>query len=213
MYIPSTNQMNDRDEIVDFMRRFSFATLISTKDHVPTATHLPFVVELRNDSVVLLSHLARANDHWRYLENQTVLVIFSEPHAYISTKNYDKKLNVPTWNYVAVHFYGKVEIMDSYEKTVAILEKTIENYESEYRGHWNDFPEEYKVRMTKGIVAFEMTVTDLQAKKKLSQNRTDSEKNRIIESLAESKDTNEKSIADYMKDLSKPNVSYGNGRH
>ncbi|MPR32432.1 FMN-binding negative transcriptional regulator [Salmonirosea aquatica] len=212
MYIPSTNQMNDRNEIVDFMRRFSFATLISTKEGTPTATHLPFVIELRNDTIVLLSHLARANAHWRYLENQTVLAIFSEPHAYISTKNYDKELNVPTWNYVAVHAYGKVELMEGYEQTLGILEKTIENYESEYCGLWNGFPEAYKVKMTKGIVAFEMTITDIQAKKKLSQNRTDSEKQKIIESLAQSQDTNEKSIADYMMDLSKPNVSYDNGR-
>ncbi|MFB9296131.1 FMN-binding negative transcriptional regulator [Persicitalea jodogahamensis] len=201
MYIPATNAMNDRDEIVDFMQRFSFATIISTKDSVPTATHLPFVVEVRNDTIVLLSHFARANSHWKYLEGQTVLVIFSEPHAYISTEHYDKPQNVPTWNYVAVHAYGTVQLVEGYEPTVAILEKTIENYEAAYGMQWNGFPEEYKTRMTKGIVAFELTVTDLQAKQKLSQNRTDSEKKRIIESLARSEDSNENCIADYMQNM------------
>ncbi len=201
MYIPPTNAMHDRHEIVDFMQRFSFATIISAKDCVPTATHLPFVVEVRNDTIVLLAHFARANDHWKYLENQTVLVIFSEPHAYISTEHYDKPLNVPTWNYLAVHAYGTVQLVDDYGQTIAILEKTIENYEAAYGMQWNEFPEEYKTRMTKGIVAFELTVTDLQAKQKLSQNRTDSEKKRIIESLGQSQDTNEKQIADYMKHL------------
>jgi transcriptional regulator len=201
MYIPSTNQMNDRPEIVDFMRRFSFATLISTKDGVPTATHLPFVVEDREGTLVLISHFARANDHWKHVENQPVLVIFTEPHAYISTVHYDKPLNVPTWNYVAVHAYGAVQLVDGYETAVAILEKTIDNYESAYQVQWNDFPEEYKVRMTKGTVAFELTVTELQAKQKLSQNRTESEKHRIIESLGQSQDTNEVRIAEYMKGL------------
>ena len=199
MYIPATNAMNDRDEIVDFMQRFSFATIISTKDSMPTATHLPFVMEMRNDTIVLLSHFARANPHWQHLENQTVLVIFNEPHTYISTKNYDKPLNVPTWNYVAVHAYGTVQLVDGYEPALAILENTIENYEAAYGMQWNEFPEEYKVRMTKGIVAFELTVSDLQAKQKLSQNRTDSERKRIIKSLAQSQDTNEKLIADFMQ--------------
>lgn len=201
MYIPSTNAMPDRQEILDFMQRFSFATLISTKEGTPTATHLPFVVEDREGTLVLISHFAKANDHWKYVENQTVLVIFSEPHAYISTKNYDKVLNVPTWNYLAIHAYGNVELMDGYEKTIAILEKTIENYESSYQNQWDDFPEEYKVRMAKGIVAFELTITDLQAKKKLSQNRSESEKQRIIDTLAHSQDTNEKLIGEYMQEI------------
>lgn len=201
MYIPSTNQMNDRPEIVDFMRRFSFATIISTKQGTPVATHLPFVTEDREGTLVLISHFARANDHWKYIENQTVLVIFTEPHAYISTAHYDKLLNVPTWNYVAVHAYGTVALMDGYEKTVAILEKTIDNYESAYQSQWNDFPDEYKMRMSKGIVAFELTVSDLQAKQKLSQNRSESEKQRIMAALAQSEDTNGKLIADFMQKL------------
>lgn len=201
MYIPSTNAMPDRQESLDFMRRFSFATLISTKQGTPTATHLPFVVEDREGTLVLISHFARANDHWKHVENQTVLVIFSEPHAYISTKNYDKVLNVPTWNYLAVHAYGKVELMDDYGKTIGVLEKTIETYESGYKAHWDDFSEEYKERMAKGIVAFELTVTDLQAKKKLSQNRTETEKQRIIETLAHSQDTNEKLVGEYMQEI------------
>lgn len=105
MHIPSINAMPDRQEILDFMGRFSFATFISTKEGTPTATHLPFTVEDREGTLLLISHFARANDHWKHVENQTVLVIFSEPHAYISTKNYDRGLNVPTWNYIAIHAY------------------------------------------------------------------------------------------------------------
>lgn len=201
MYIPSTNAMPDRQEILDFMRRFSFATIISTREGTPTATHLPFVVEDREGTLVLVSHFARANEHWKHIENQMELVIFSEPHAYISTRKYDKVLNVPTWNYIAIHAYGTVELMDDYGKTIGVLEKTIKNYEHYYQNQWDDFPEDYKVRMAKGIVAFELTITDLQAKKKLSQNRSESEKQRIIEMLAHSQDTNEKLIGEYMQEI------------
>jgi transcriptional regulator len=87
------------------MKRYSFATIITAKNSFPIGTHLPFVVTTINDSLVLTSHFARANEHWQEIENSKVLVIFSEPHAYISAKNYDKKLNVPTWNYISIHAY------------------------------------------------------------------------------------------------------------
>jgi transcriptional regulator len=80
-----------------------------------------------------------------------------------------------------------------------ILEATIDTYEGAYRQQWDNFPEEYKVKMSKGIVAFEILVTDIKAKKKLSQNRSDNEKQRIIKSLSESEDSNEKHIAAFMK--------------
>ena len=200
MYIPKVNIATDKTEIIEFMKRFSFATIITSKDNFPTATHLPFVVTTKDDHVVLTSHFAKANEHWQDIENNSVLVIFSEPHAYISTKNYDKELNVPTWNYISIHAYGQGKIITEQEKTFEILEATIDNYETEYRQHWDNFPEEYKLKMSKGIVAFEILVTDLQPKKKLSQNRTDTEQKKIIETLSNSKNTNEIIIAEYMKE-------------
>ena len=200
MYIPKTNLTTDKTEIVAFMKQFSFATIVTANDNFPTATHLPFVITTKNDNIVLTSHFAKANEHWQDIENNKVLVIFSEPHAYISTKNYDKELNVPTWNYFSIHAYGQGKLITETEKTFEVLEATIDNYETSYRKHWDSFPEDYKLKMSKGIVAFEIIVTDLQAKKKLSQNRTDTEQRKIIETLSKSKDTNEKIIAEYMKE-------------
>ncbi|KEO72725.1 FMN-binding negative transcriptional regulator [Anditalea andensis] len=199
MYIPKVNLSTDKSEIIEFMKRFSFATIITSKGNFPTATHLPFVVTTKGDQIVLTSHFAKANGHWQDIENNSVLVIFSEPHAYVSTKNYDKELNVPTWNYISIHAYGKGKLIIEQEKTFEILEATIDNYETEYRQNWDNFPEEYKLKMSKGIVAFEILLTDLQAKKKLSQNRTGTEQKKIIETLSNSKDTNEIIIAEYMK--------------
>ncbi len=199
MYIPKINLATDREEIVSFMKQFSFATIITAKDNLPVATHLPFLVTTKDDKIILTSHFAKANNHWADIENNKVLVIFSEPHAYISTKNYDKELNVPTWNYISIHAYGQGKLIIETEKTFEVLEATIDNYEPSYRQQWNNFPEDYKLKMSKGIVAFEIIVTDLQAKKKLSQNRTDTEKKKIIETLSKSSDTNEQLIADYMR--------------
>lgn len=199
MYIPKTNLTTDKKEIVAFMKQFSFATIITAKDSFPIATHLPFLVTTKDDNVVLTSHFAKANEHWHDIENSQILVIFSEPHAYISTKNYDNELNVPTWNYISIHAYGKGKLITETEKTFEVLEATIVNYETSYKHQWDNFPEDYKLKMSKGIVAFEIIINDLQAKKKLSQNRTDTEKKKIIETLLNSNDTNEQLIAEYMK--------------
>lgn len=200
MYIPKTNLTTDKNEIVAFMKQFSFATIITANNNFPTATHLPFVVTTKNEDIVLTSHFAKANQHWQDIENNKVLVIFSEPHAYISTKNYDKELNVPTWNYISIHAYGQGKLITETEKAFSVLEATIDNYEASYRKHWDSFPEDYKLKMSKGIVPFEILVTDLQAKNKLSQNRTETEQRKIIENLSKSNDTNEKIIAEYMKE-------------
>jgi len=161
---------------------------------------LPFVVSVKDDAVVLTSHFAKANEHWREIENTKVLVIFSEPHAYISPKNYEKELSVPTWNYISVHAYGQGKLITETDKTFAVLETIIDNYETSYRQQWDNLPEDYKLKMSKGIVAFEIVVTELQAKKKLSQNRTDTERQNIIDALAKSNDTNEQLIAHYMRE-------------
>ena len=202
MYIPKLNLETDRDEIVAFMKQFSFATIITSKNNLPEATHLPFLVTLKDDDIILTSHFAKANEHWKDIENNNILVIFSEPHAYISPKHYDNELNVPTWNYISVHVYGKGMLITDTEIIFKVLENTIENYEISYKQQWERLPTAYKLKMASGIVAFNIIVKDLQAKKKLSQNKTQKEKQKIIDTLSKSNDTNEQLLADYMtKDL------------
>jgi transcriptional regulator len=133
------------------------------------------------------------------------LVLFSEPHAYISPSNYEKLLNVPTWNYISVHAYGKAKILHEQEEKAVVLEQTISFYEAAYKVQWDQLPEDYRVGMMKGIVAFEIVVTDIQGKKKLSQNKTMHEQANIVASLSKSTDSNEQTIAAYMQEqLSNP---------
>lgn len=198
MYIPKNNIQTDKNQIVDFIKRFSFGTIITSKNNLPIATHLPFLISEREDKIILTSHFAKANDQWQDIEKSNILIIFSEPHSYISPKNYEKELNVPTWNYISVHTYGQGKIISEYEKVYQLLESTIENYEIEYKQQWNKLPQDFKTKMTHGIVAFEIIVTEIQAKEKLSQNKSEYERKNIINTLSNSKDSNEKVIAEYM---------------
>jgi transcriptional regulator len=199
MNIPAYNAMTDKAEIIAFMKAYSFATIITVKDQFPTATPLPFTILERGDEIILTAHFSRANKQWEQLSDNTLLVIFSEPHAYISTKHYDGELNVPTWNYIAVHAYGKGEIVTDEKASVALLEKMIDNYDKDYQKQWADLPDDFKLKMHNGIVTFEIKVSDIQAKKKLSQNKTEEVKQRIIDTLEKSERGSEKLIADYMK--------------
>src|SRR5689334_19249356 len=103
MYIPKYYKIEDVKEMVDFMKIYNFATIITSENDIPLATHLPFVIETREDKIVLVSHFAKANKQFENIERKNTLVIFTEPHAYISPSHYEKDLNVPTWNYVSIH--------------------------------------------------------------------------------------------------------------
>lgn len=151
MYIPKINLTTDRKEMVSFMKRFSFATVITAKDNFPIATHLPFLVTEKDDTLVLRSHFARANDQWKDIENHKVLVIFSEPHAYISPTHYDNEINVPTWNYISVHAYGEGKLVTEEKTVFDLLEATIDNYETSYRQQWNRLPDDYKLKCQRGL--------------------------------------------------------------
>jgi len=209
MYIPHFNSFTDRQEIVAFMQRYSFATIITTTNGLPVATHLPFLVKEHGDKLFLQAHFAKANPQWKEIEGNTSLVIFTEPHAYVSPSNYEKAENVPTWNYIAVHAYGKAQILDSVDQKTELLKHTINAFESGYLQQWDALPEQYRLKMMNGIVAFEIEVTDLQAKMKLSQNRSEKEIENIIHSLGKSSDTNEREIAAYMSSLESGTKSQG----
>ena len=201
MYIPSIFSFTDKSEIVSFMKQYSFATIVTVKDNVPTANHLPFIVDEREEKIILVSHFANANSQWLEISESSCLVIFSEPHAYVSPKHYNRQLAVPTWNYIAVHAYGVGEIITDEKKTLEILDQTIRFYDGNYLNQWNGFPADYKSKAVKGIVAFEITVHDIQAKRKLSQNKSDAERQRISESLAQSESQTERRLSDYMKEF------------
>ncbi|HEX7755388.1 MAG TPA: FMN-binding negative transcriptional regulator [Niabella sp.] len=201
MYIPAFNNMTDKDEIISFIKRFSFGIIVTTDAAgIPVATHLPFLIEEKEDTLLLRSHFAKANLQWKTIRPQEqALIIFSEPHAYISPSNYEKELNVPTWNYIAVHLYGSGTLITDHEQVTELLNHTIELYEPAQKTKHDALPEEFKTKMMNGIVAFQIVITDIQAKKKLSQNKTETEQKNIIQTLSGSADPTAQLIAAYMQ--------------
>lgn len=199
MYTPSMFRFDNEKDKIAFMKRYSFATIITDKNGIPLATQLPFTIRDSPDRLVLTSHFALANEQAKYIEENISLIIFSEPHAYISPTHYDKFESVPTWDYIAVHAYGRAKVIHEENSKLCLLEEMIGFYEKDYQKKWENLPENFKQRMMKGIVAFELEVTELQGQQKLSQNKTAQEKARIIKTLENSRIGTEKELASYIR--------------
>lgn len=190
MYIPEHFRVEDQALAIGFMRANPFAILVSNNNGEPFATHIPVVIREIEDKIRLRGHVAKANPHWRYLQNQPhCLVIFHGPHAYISPSNYETKEVVPTWNYGAVHAYGEARTYSEVPELLSMLDDLIPTFEAAYSEQWSSLSEAYRSRMLNHIVGFEICVNKLEAKFKLSQNRTRQEQQNVIESLCRSSDT------------------------
>jgi transcriptional regulator len=200
VYIPEHFSVRDNADAVGFMRAYPFSILVSSRQEGPYATHLPLVVCDTGKQLYLRGHVAKANPHWHYLgENPDCLTIFHGPHAYISPTNYDTREAVPTWNYSAVHAYGKARVFVAPGELLSFLHELIPLFEPAYAEQWASLSEVYRSRLLNHIVGFEIAVTRFEAKFKLSQNRTREEQQKIAESLSRAVDTNVSGTADLMR--------------
>lgn len=200
MYTPKHFEEKERAKLVEFMKQYNFASLVNTAKNRYWATHLPFLVEENDGEIILRAHMAKANPQWaNFKADEDVLVIFQEPHAYISPKLYDNPVSVPTWNYIAVHAYGVPQIHHSIEERIAVLEDSFKVFEPQYQKQWESLPEDYKNGLLDGIVAFSIKIKEIEGKFKLSQNRTEGDRERIIEELGSKKDKVKRDIASFMK--------------
>lgn len=201
MYIPEHFRVHHHADAVAFMRANPFAILISSTDAGPFATHLPLFVRAEDEKVILHGHVAKANPHWRYLEEQAqCLTIFNGPHAYISPANYTARESVPTWNYAAVHAYGAARLFTSEQDVHAMLEELMHTFEPAYREQWESLSAKYRENMMRQIVGFEIAVTKIEGKFKLSQNRTREDQAHVIASLDRSEDSAISGVARMMKE-------------
>ncbi len=198
MYIPKHFEQKDHQKSIAFMHAYNFAIVVSAQNEIPLATHLPFVIEERGDDLVLISHMSKVNEQWKTFSEKEVLVIFSEPHAYISPSLYEQQQNVPTWNYVSVHAYGKIKLLESDEEKLSVLDKQMQTFEAAYIEQFKTLSKKYVDGLLKGIVAFEISVTKLQAKEKLSQNKSEKDRMNIKKHLEESDDTQKQALAKMM---------------
>jgi transcriptional regulator len=190
VYIPEHFRNEDRATALAFMRANPFVILVSNTDDGPFATHVPVVIRESADHLTVRGHVAKANPHWRYLQSDPAcLMIFHGPHAYISPSNYDTREVVPTWNYGAVHIHGNATTYAETDQLLNMLHDLIPTFDATYEQQWDTLSEAYRQRMLSHIVGFEIAVTKLEAKFKLSQNRTRNEQQHIIDFLGGASDT------------------------
>src|SRR5579863_6967204 len=183
------------------MKSNPFVILVSATDDGPFASHVPVVIREAGDQLIIRGHVAKANPHWRYLEqNPHCLTIFHGPHSYVSTSNYVTPENVPTWNYGAVHVYGTARVYSTPEALQGMLHELIATFEAAYAQQWDSFDATYRERMLSHIVGFEITATRLEAKFKLSQNRTKEEQANVMASLCQAEDTTVSGVARLMQE-------------
>lgn len=201
MYIPEHNRVRHDADAIAFMRANPFAILISCTGDGPFATHLPLFVREEKGKIQLRGHVAKANPHWRYLEQQAqCLTIFHGPHSYISPANYTARESVPTWNYGAVHLYGNARLFSSRGELHAMLNELIETFEPAYGRQWETMSETFRENMLRQIVGFEIVATRIEGKFKLSQNRTREDQANVIASLERANDTVVSGVAKMMKE-------------
>jgi transcriptional regulator len=191
MYIPRRYEEKDHEKIQAFIRENSFAILISVMDGVPVGTHIPLLQEKDDQGRdILIGHISRGNDQKLSLsDGAKVLAIFPGPHAYVSPRWYTQ-INVPTWNYIAVHVYGTIKIIEG-EALQAALSRLVNNYEQHLPRPVNigEIPEKQLHAEMRGIVGFQILIEDIQAAYKLSQNRDEQSYHQVIEKLAEGDET------------------------
>jgi transcriptional regulator len=215
MYIPQAFQETAREVLHAFVRRHSFATLVTcTTDTngatIPFASHVPLLLDAgRGSQGVLRGHLARANPQWRHFDaEQEVLAIFHGPHAFVSANWYADPPNmVPTWNYAAVHVYGKPRILAEADEVFTLLQDMLAYYQPEGNPMSLQPPTQRVQQLAQAIVAFELTITRWEGKFKLSQNRTAEDQGRVREALLDRGEPEGLAVAQMMQDWEKSNAN------
>lgn len=196
MYVPQAMRL-EREQAWELIERYGFAALVGTDLQ---ATHLPLLLERsEGEQGTLYGHFARANPHWRTLDGSRALAIFSGPHAYISPTWYASQPAVPTWNYLAVHATGTLELLGK-EATRELLDRSLAFYEpalldSLSREH------DYLEKMQAGVVGFRLPIETLAGKAKLGRQRSQADQAGVEEALAESRDPQARQLWRYMQRL------------
>ncbi|WP_276785596.1 FMN-binding negative transcriptional regulator [Thalassolituus oleivorans] len=179
MYIPKYFEVTDKEEIFAFVESNAFGQLISNVGGKLFSTHMPFL--LSDDKTKIIGHLAIQNPQHSDLSGQEVLITLQGPHDYISPSWYASP-GVPTWNYQAVHIYGKASVFSSSEKIKSVVDTLTQKYESSFSQPWKP---EYKAAMLSALVGVEITISEIQCKYKLSQNRSSQDREQVVTKLNE----------------------------
>ncbi len=195
MYSPPYNRIEDRKELLEFMRANSFALLVTATGGTPLASHLPVTVADSTAGIVIHSHMAKNNPQWQEFFDDEVMLVFAGPHAYVSPRWYMDQERVPTWNYAAVHAYGKVTLSGDRAVKHAAQRALVAELDPQWLPKFDALRPEYVENMLNGIVNFDIAVTRLETRWKLSQNRGRREQELIAAELDKSGDVSVRALA------------------
>src|SRR5262245_30641523 len=201
MYIPGAFRETNHEKLFEVIEQNSFGLLVSTFDGEPFASHLPLLLDRTIDPHgCLIGHMARANPQWEQADGQTVLAVFSGPHAYISPTWYEAENVVPTWNYVAVHASGTFRAIHERDAMLEIVGKYVNFFEAALPNPWKFDPDgEYSRKMGGAIVGFRIEISRLEGKWKLNQNHPRERREKVVRALHASGATGSLAIADLMQ--------------
>jgi len=195
MYSPGYNQVEDRAELLEFMRANSFAVVVTGTGGTLHASHLPVMIHEHGKDLVIDSHMAKNNPQWREFFDDEVMLVFSGPHAYVSPRWYEERERVPTWNYAAVHAYGMPKLVSDPKLKHESQRRLVAALDPRWLPQFDALRQEYVDRMLDGIVNFQVAVTRLETRWKLSQNRSRREQELIAAELEKSGDSVERALA------------------
>lgn len=194
---------HDREKIIRFMRDHPFATLIGNRQNGRIeATQVPVTVEERDGKIFIRGHIAKKSDHHRaFEENAKVLALFTGAHTYVSGSWYSGNPHqASTWNYISIHARGDIRFLGENDLIEMLRQLSLhfENYNKDSSTVYDNLPDDYRTRLVKAIIAFEMEVTELENVYKLSQNRDEKSYNNIVVQLKKL-DGDSKEIGELME--------------
>lgn len=201
MYIPQHFSCSDPQHLLEIMHSYSFACLMSEHAGLPYASHLPLLASYQDGKFTLSGHLARANPHWQsWQTGSSVLAVFQGPHTYVSPSNYHNPNQVPTWNYIAVHARGSMQLLHDAADKLVLLEEMIALNEAPYLAQFQQMQPETREKMLAAIVGFRLHVEHIEGKFKLSQHRIADEKPEMRTSHTDG-NADQRAIAAWMQRL------------
>jgi transcriptional regulator len=201
LYTPRHFAVADPHAAVALMQAHSFATLVTADAGEPQVTHLPLLWSPGGEFGVLEGHIARANPHWQRFDGGHTLAIFHGPHAYVSPSWYAQPdREVPTWNYAAVHAHGRVELIEDRDARLALLDRSVARFESGKTPPWTRSVDGERLEaLLRSIVGFRITITRLDAKFKMNQNKTAADRAGVIAALDADAASEVRAVADWMR--------------
>lgn len=202
MYTPRSFKNDDSETLHAMIRAYNFGLLVSHDDAGPTATHLPFMIDsARGENGTLIAHMARANPHWKaWTEDTVLLAVFQGPHTYISPAWYVEQETVPTWNYAAVHAYGRPQLIHDTDRLKDMVVALVDIQEAQIGRPWDTAKMEGSMETDlKAIVGIEMPIDRLEGKYKFNQNRSVDDQASVVQALGGADDPMQRAVADIMK--------------